>query len=296
MNYKGWPGCCRLSNGIIEVVATTVVGPRIVHLSQIGRNNIFHENPGDLGKAGGPGWRHYSGHRFWHAPELKPRTYYPDNNPVKVQQSENFVRLIQPVEVPNGIQKEIDIRIDNDALHVTVVHRLRNMNAWGIEIAAWAITDMGHGGVGILPLPDRGIHDPDIFYPPHNLVLWDYTDMSDPRFTWGKRYIMLRDNERSSSHQKVGIESLSGWVGYAVDNQLFLKKFKHHIGAAYHEGCSAVLFTNPSQSQIETVGPLTKLQPNGELEHVEEWFLYDNIPLPSNDADIDTFILPRIKE
>ena len=98
IQYGGWPNCYRYTNNSIEVVLTADVGPRIVYLGFVGQENIFNTNLGDLGSMGGIAWHHYGGHRLWHGPEVKPRTYYPDNWPIQVVVEGHQVRLIQPVE------------------------------------------------------------------------------------------------------------------------------------------------------------------------------------------------------
>jgi hypothetical protein len=295
IEYKGWPTCYRLSNSLIELILTGDVGPRIVHFGLIGKQNLFHENEGDTGKRGGTQWRHYNGHRLWHGPEMKPRTYAPDNDPIEVIADQACIHLIQPVEPTTGIQKEIDLQIDPHQAHVKVTHRLRNTTVWTIpEISIWALSDLTHGGISILPLALHHEFDPIAFNPPNRLVIWDYTDMSDPRWTWGKQFILLRDDEHTAGHQKVGMVVPDGWVAYAVHNQLFVKKFAYIPGANYPDGCSAVLFTNPGQGQLETKSPTVCLEPQGTLEHVEDWYLFDQISMPENDADVLSFVMPKI--
>jgi len=294
--YKGWANCYRLSNDLIELVFTGDVGPRIIFLGLKGKENLLHVNSADFGKTGGIQWRHYSGHRLWYGPEQKPRTYYPDNVPIQVKEEGNVVHLIQPVEETTGIQKEIDLLIDPITAHVKVVHRVRNTTLWPIkEIAIWALSDVADGGVEIMPLPERIIHDPDVFPSPHPLILWDYTDMSDPRWTWGNRFILLRDSKLIPSHQKAGMKVPAGWVAYAVNNQLFVKKFTTILNLDYPDGCSAVLFTNGGQSQLESKGPVTCLDSQATMEHIEDWYLFDNVQMPQNDQDVEEFILPNIQ-
>src|SRR5664279_5701904 len=83
VDFGGWPNCIRLSNGEIELIATTDVGPRIIRLGFVGGQNLFHNYPSTLGRIGDREWNNYGGHRLWHAPEVFPRTYAPDNVPVE---------------------------------------------------------------------------------------------------------------------------------------------------------------------------------------------------------------------
>jgi hypothetical protein len=47
--------------------------------------------------------------------------------------------------------------------------------------------------------------------------------------------------------------------------------------------------------ELETLGPLATLQPGAAVEHVEDWFLFRDVPLPDNDADVDKNLIPRIE-
>ena len=82
VQYGGWQNCQRISNGTIEIIATTDVGPRIIRFGFVDGENEFREVPEHAGLTGGDEWRSYGGHRLWHAPENKPRSYLPDNDTV----------------------------------------------------------------------------------------------------------------------------------------------------------------------------------------------------------------------
>ncbi|HEX7555254.1 MAG TPA: hypothetical protein VF338_01425, partial [Leptolinea sp.] len=77
--YAGWKNCIRIDNSIIEIIATCDVGPRIISCKFTGKENLFYENPVEIGTTGSHDWVAYGGHRLWAAPELPKRTYYPDN-------------------------------------------------------------------------------------------------------------------------------------------------------------------------------------------------------------------------
>lgn len=51
--YKGWKNCIEISNGIIDMIVTTDVGPRIIRFGFVGKENEFVEFPEHVGKTGG---------------------------------------------------------------------------------------------------------------------------------------------------------------------------------------------------------------------------------------------------
>jgi len=294
VGYKGWANCYRLANGAVELIVTGDVGPRIIRFGFVGKENEFYEFPKMVGRSGDKEWLVYGGHRLWHAPEEKPRTYIPDNSPVKVEDKGKFVRVVQPVEATTGIQKEMDLALSPKEAHVKVTHRLRNTGPWAVQLAPWALTVLEQGGKVVIPLPPRGSHETSLL-PTNTLTLWAYTDMSDPRWTWSEKYIMLRQDPKAKKPQKVGVMVPDGWAAYVRGGHLFLKKFTYQAGARYGDlGCSVESFTNADMIELETLAPLATLAPGATVEHVEDWFLFDGVPEPKSDADVDRNILPRV--
>src|SRR5262245_4917634 len=81
--YFNQPNCYKLSNGTVEIIVTTDIGPRIIRYGFPGEDNILAELPDlsvktDLGE-----WKPYGGHRLWTAPEAMPRSYAPDSTPIE---------------------------------------------------------------------------------------------------------------------------------------------------------------------------------------------------------------------
>jgi len=294
-DYHGWPNSYQLSNGLIDLVVTTDVGPRIIRFGFVGEENEFKEYEETAGMVGGDEWRIYGGHRLWHAPEAKPRTYCPDNSPVTLEQHGDLVRLVQPPETATGIQKEIDIRMSPTDAHAEVTHRLRNTNAWTVELAPWALSVMAPGGTAIVPLPPRRSHQESLL-PTNTIALWAYTDMTDPRWHWGQRYVLLRHAPNLDAPQKAGVMATDGWAAYARAGHLFVKTFSYVEGARYPDlGCSVEVFTNADMLELETLGPLVDLEPEAAVEHVEQWYLFRDAPLPKNDADVDRDVLAVVR-
>ena len=293
--YAGWPNCYRLWNDQVEAIVTTDVGPRIYRFGFLDGENLLAEFPEQAGQTGGTTWRSYGGHRLWHAPEDLKRSYAPDNSPVSFRSNQEEVHLIQDVEAQTGIQKEIDVWMPATGAHLRLTHRLRNHNLWSVELAPWALSVMAPGGTAILPLPPRRTHDEDLL-PSSSISLWSYTDMSDPRWTWGRLYILLRQDPTAETDQKIGTQVKDGWAAYANQGNLFLKRFDYYPDLLYPDLDSSVeVYTNQHMLELETLGPLVVLEPGAEAEHVEDWYLFRDIPLPANDRDVQENILPKIQ-
>ncbi len=289
--YAGWPNCLQLSNGQIELIATTDIGPRIIRFGFVGEPNLFKEVPEHLGTTGGNEWKSYGGHRLWHAPEVMPRSYAPDNSPIDHSWDGRTLKLIQPVEASTGLQKEIEITLDASANRVSVLHRLNNRNAWAVEVAPWALTVMRGPGMAIVP------HEPPTnqLLPVRPLSLWGYTDMHDPRWNWGTKFIQLKCDPSAAKPQKFGVMNTLGWAAYARDERVFIKRFGFDPNGVYPDfGCNTECYTCGDMIEVETVGPLHKIQPGATVEHLEQWFLFKS-KVGGSEHEIEMQLAPLLK-
>ncbi|MEX1277386.1 MAG: hypothetical protein WEE20_15735 [Bacteroidota bacterium] len=285
--YGGWQNCVHLANDEIELIATTDVGPRIIRFGFIGDVNEFVEFPDQMGKTGGTEYRGYGGHRLWLAPESKELSYHPDNQPVGWTRGGDELLLKAPVESTTRIQKEMHIRLDAKQNRVQIVHQLTNHNPFAVTLAAWALSVMAPGGRAIVPQEPYRPH-PEALLPARPLVLWSYTKMNDPRWTWGEKYIQLRQDPKATIPQKVGMLNGTGWAAYANGDHLFIKRFYSNPDAMFPDfGCNLEMFTNAKMLEVESLSPLTTLDPGGTLTHEEEWSLHKGITIGNSDKGID---------
>ena len=294
--YKGWSNCYRISNGKVELIVTADVGPRVIRYGFVGKQNLFKEFEDQLGRSGEKEWVARGGHRLWVAPEDRTYTYAPDNVPVEVEIRQDRLIATAPVEPSTRLQKQMVIHLASQGTGVRVIHRIKNRNPFTIEIAPWALTMMAPGGIGITGFPPRGSH-PEHLLPTNPLVMWAYTDLSDPRWHFTKKYLILRQDRNTRTPQKIGHFNEKTWGAYLLGSQLFIKRATANPRATYPDfGCSFETFTNNEFLELETLGPLTKLAPNGVVEHVEVWSLHEGIELKElTDEELDRVLMPLLE-
>lgn len=292
--YGGWADNLKLSNGQIELIATLDVGPRLIRFGMVDGQNFFAELPDEMGKTGETEFVLRGGHRFWHAPEVMPRTYAPDNAPVSADIIDNFsFCLTPPAESENGIQKQLEVRMAADANEVTVTHRLTNIGPWEVSLAPWALSVMKAGGMEIIPMPEQRPHAGN-FVPEAAVILWPVTDMSDARIHWGRRYTMFTQ-DTARGPMKFGMSQQLGWAAYLLNRQLFVKYFDYLPGATYADlGCNFETYSDERLLEIESLGPLAPLGPGESTEHIETWRLFDNIADVSDEDSIARVVQPLI--
>lgn len=287
VHYGGWDNCYRLANDQIDLIVTGDVGPRIIRFGFNDQMNMFKEYPDQLGKMQGEDWLIFGGHRLWHAPEAQPRTYYPDREPVLIQEIDDGLVVTQKPETTTGVQKQIEIVISKNKSEVYLKHRLFNHNLWSIEFAPWALSVMAPGGTAILPLPPRGPH-PDFLLPTSSLTIWPYTNLSDQRWVLGEKFILLQQDPQIATPQKMGIFTPVGWAAYVNQGYLFKKQVPIQFEGIYPDmGANFEVFTNDEMLELESLGSIESIPPQGQIELQEHWTLYKDIPAVQSEADVE---------
>jgi hypothetical protein len=294
IDYAGWKNCLRLTNGQIELVATRDVGPRIIRFGRKSGKNLFKEFAHQCGKTGGDEWLSYGGHRLWHAPEVMPRTYYPDNQPVQYAWDGISLLLTPPEEISNRLQLQISITMRPDQPSVTINHRITNTGVWPVELAPWCLSVMAAGGRAVIP-QERFIPHGESFSPARSIVLWHFAKMNDPRLVWGEKYIQIREDDSVKQKCKIGVMNTRGWAAYLLHGDLFIKHFPYIQGSTYPDmGCNCEFYTEPGMLEIESLGSLVRLEPGSTVEHKERWDIA-NADVGENEDDLDRFLLPIVE-
>jgi hypothetical protein len=123
------------------------------------------------------------------------------------------------------------------------------------------------------------------------MALWHYTNLNDPRWNIGSRYIRLRTDSALHDPQKIGIMNKRGWGGYHRGGTLFIKRFAYREGARYPDyGCNNETYTAGDFMELETLAPLQFLEPGGTAEHTERWQLHAGIDLGDDEESIASII------
>ena len=304
VEYRGWKNNVLLSNGDVELIVTLDVGPRVIAYRLPGGANVMKNYDAMMGGTGEPEWQIRGGHRFWLAPEDLTRTYFADNRPVKAEDiGHHAIRVTAPPEVEYGVQKVIELQLAESGTRVDVKLTVTNVGTTSTVLAPWGPTVMAPGGVEIIPLPEKSPHpghvsnakSPADYGPNQALVLWPYFDFTDSRWTFGKKYLFLRQDSKKGP-TKIGLAHRMGWVGYWNAGTLFVKKFDYREGAIYPDGGTRYqTFSNEDMLEMETCGELVTLAPGASASLVESWELFGNVPEVKTEADVDRVIVPLVQ-
>jgi hypothetical protein len=297
ISYMGLSDCLKLSNGVVDVIATTAVGPRILYYGPTSGENILAHFPDSSKETALGTWKPYGGHRLWVWPEIFPATYAPDNGPIEYTQEGDLSLLLrQPIDSA-GIQKQIHITLAPTSTKVRLEQTITSHNLWPVDIAAWAISVV-QSGTAIVPRVPFQTHDE---YVPvtQPLALCAFTDLQDPRFTLGLKYILLRADPALPNSQKFGLRNKQEWCAHLVRNTLFVKRFSHDEQAEYPDyGVNNEIYVEGAFMEVELLGPRRIVQPGESLALVEDWHLFENVHVAAGGnflENLDSAISPLIK-
>lgn len=295
VSYAGWSNCYRLTNGKVELIVTSDVGPRVVRFGFIGGQNLFAEIAGHMGASGEQHWMARGGHRLWVSPEVMPDTYALDNSPVDATVTDDRISLLQPVESETGLRKEMTLEFTQTG-DVKVTHRIENTGEQTRRMAPWALTQMAPGGTAIATFPPRGGHNEQL-QPTNPLVMWAYTDFSDPRWLLTKHYLVLKQDSSISVPQKAGFFNEHTRAAYLLGSDLFVKRYEANPLVPYPDyNCSFEVFANSEFLELETLGPLADLMSGFSVTHVEHWSLHRDVHLGElNENELHQTILPILR-
>ena len=279
--FQGWASNLLVANGCVTLIITLDVGPRILSYTTADGLNPFWIASDQAGRTDESIWQIRGGHRLWIAPEDRIVSYFPDNAPVAWEQTGPLqVRLTPPPETTTGFQKQLEVELDPTGTRVTLIHRVTRLARSATDCAIWALTVMAPGGTAIMPQPALGEHPRDLL-PNRRQVLWPYTNLADPRWRFGAKFLRLRQ-DASLGPTKLGLADSQGWCAYLYEGGCFVKTYGWNPAAVYPDGgCNFETFTNAKMLELESLGPLTRLRYGESIEHRENWELH---PAPAAGA------------
>jgi hypothetical protein len=214
------------------------------------------------------------GSRLWAAPEDPRFTYRPDDDPVGVEEVSDGVRLVTRPDPVSETSREITIRVTGPE-RVSFDYRVINRAERPQRLAAWAITMMAAGGRAWLPVLAEPF-DPGGFQGQRNIVFWSYARNDDPRLVLADHAIELRaSTDPALGRYKVGTTLRRGWAAHWREGLMLVKYAGHDESREYPDmGASGQLYSQHDFTELETLGPLTDLDPGDAAGHHEDWAVH----------------------
>lgn len=300
LEYKNYGKCLLVDNGIINLIVTIDVGPRIISFGFCHGENIFFNDVERLYKYGGKEIRNYfgensvcykyGGHKFLTIPEKMPYSFYPDNDPVVYSVLPNGVSFSPPVQRCNNIALSIEIMMNPNATDIMVIHSLENHSDEKQLLGLSGSTDMAPGG--LLIVPQNATYDSK-YLPNRSMAFWPFSKMNDKRVFIGNRYITIYQDEKITDKYKIGTNNYSNWAAYLINGDVFMKHYVHNKKARYPDfNSSFEVLTDKNMLEIKTLSPLYEIEPGATVRHVENWSLskYKTLPTFNNENEIQKLL------
>jgi len=265
----------QIAAGRVRLMVTTSVGPRVLGLlTEDGRNHFASLPAMTLDCPGSDPIHLRGGSRLWAAPEDPRFTYRPDDDPVGVEEIPDGVKLATRPDPVSETSREISIRVtgpERFAFDYRVVNRAEGPQ----RLAAWAITMMAPAGRAFLPVLTEPF-DPGGFQGQRNIVLWSYSRSDDPRFVLSDHAIEVQaSTDPKLGRFKVGTSLRRGWAAHWADGVMLVKYAGHDESPEYADmGASGQIYSQHDFTELETLGPLTDLDPGDAAEHHEDWTIH----------------------
>jgi hypothetical protein len=274
-DFHGYP-ITSISSPFLQVDCLATAGPRIVGLHYKGSQNLLADVASITVPTAYGGYHYLGGHRLWHAPESLPRSYIPDDEGLTTSAVPNGLTMQGRLEPATGIRKMIQLQLDPTQPRITLTHSLLNEGLWSIELAPWAITMFRLGGTAILPMRSEDRNEPGLL-PDRRLSLWPYTHIDDPRLRVHDGFVSVRP-QPGLAPLKIGTFNPLGWTAYWLDGILFRKSFDVRFGRHHpDQDCNAEIYCDGHFIELESLGPLTRLEPGTSVALSETWELYDSL-------------------
>ncbi len=299
-NYKEYGKVLSLSNGIIEAYVTVDLGPRIIRFGFVGGKNLMCDDRGRFtpmtDKAytdvfgEGKAWESFGGHRIWITPEEYPLTYTPDDEAVDVELLSDGAVFTAKEDCHNNCQKSLLVKMADDKPEMTVTMRVKNIGENPKEFAIWGISVCDSDGTMIIPM---NTNDTGLLHN-RSISVWPYTDMSDKRIYWGKKYVTVKQDKNAVSPVKLGFDLNEGKAYYVLGDTVFKKTYyPNHLKGIYPDGgCSFETYTNAAMLEFEVLGEVNSVKSGDIAEHSECWSLHSK-PCDvdyNDDSSIDVFL------
>lgn len=280
-SYKDYGRCVSISNGIIEAYITVDIGPRIIKFGYVDGQNFMNDQRKEFGYktdevyenffGKGRKWENLGGHRIWLSPESYPETYLPDDRKVDYTVTECGAVFNPLPDSEVGVQKTLEIKMDKDDANMQVIMDVKNIGNTEKEFAIWSLSVCSEDGTLILPTNtnDTGL------LPNRAIVVWPYTDLTDDRIYFGKKYATVRQDRNAKGPAKLGFNLNSGLAYYVKNGEILYKNYEtKHPDAKYPDyDCSFETYTNELFLEFETLNELKVVKPGETSQLAERWSL-----------------------
>ncbi|MEZ0327166.1 MAG: hypothetical protein ACAH95_14800 [Fimbriimonas sp.] len=263
IDYKGWPGSFRVTNGTIDVVVVPQVG-RVMRYGYVDAPNVLWENETLLGKtfaANARTYRNYGGDKIWVAPQSLwtwPPDPATDGKPWQVDAIANGVRMTSPVGNLQKVQFRREITLSQAGSEVSFRNSMENKGS-RMELAIWQVTQVNNPDFVTLPFEITASQPKGWYGYGTESINAKFQSLS------GGNLVIKRD---PAIGRKFGARSLKGNLSAVIGATRFFSESPAFSRVPYPDKNSAQqVYVSPDPykyAELEHAGPLTRME-HGEM-------------------------------
>lgn len=282
VTFQNWDDCLELTNGVARIIVAPAAGGRIVQYSRDSGPNFFS-----------------GGYQIDIGPELE---YPPNHQPLwggryEVEKLGPLsARLTSAKDEATGVQMVKAIELAESGAGLTVRQTMKNVGTTEIAYCLWDRTMTG-ATYGVFELNPKSRFPArwSIRLGESRAYRYDGTSPSSPRVKIVGDLLITVPGKKM---EKVGADSMAGWIAGFRDGWLYVKRFPVSPDGNYADGGNSVEFwvdAAGTRMEIEPLSPKVKLQPGESYSFDEQWDLQRVEEKIASAEDIPR-LLPHIRK
>ncbi len=300
VTFQGWTDCLEIRNGTARVIVAPSAGGRILHYSRDGGPNFLWEDPraeGDTLEALDR-WFPVGGYNLDVGPEI---ANLPIHLPLwlgryAVEQLGPFsVRLTSPPDEDLPAQLVKEIKLDPSGAGLSIRQAMKNI---GAQEASWCLWDR------TLTIADYAFLEinPRSRFPAgwsqrqgkRGEFRYEGRSPASPRVQRVGNLLVAVPGRKT---EKVGADSMAGWVAGFRNGWLYVKRFPVVADGCYGDGGNTVALYVDAQerTELEPMSPTVKLAP-GQMDSFDERWDLRRVEVDITKADDILRLLPIVRE
>lgn len=275
VEYYGYDDCILMKNESTRVVLCPAAGGRVLEYSYEGINALYlpDGNEGWRWEPGKGGGAMHAG-RFDIGPEqtiaAHPVLWKGPWQGLIVDGT--TARLTSEVDEATGVRLVREFVLDGKTSRLHCKQTIENVSDVTVEYCHWSRTFAVGGGICLVP-----ISQPSKF--PFGFVMYENGSLinskpEDPNIREREGFIEILAAPRVP---KLGMDSMEGWLGYAMPNDLlFVKTFPTFPDRVYNEVAGltiSIWYPDGPMCELEPIGPRERIAPGNSASFTETWHL-----------------------
>jgi len=282
ISYRGWTDCYRISNNQCEVIIGASCGGRVLFFSMNGEN-ILYENKLQDGKTL-KNWEKErfdpDAGRFDLGPERKTQSIHAQTwmGKWKAEIIDSLtLRLTSVNDTLFGLRNIREFRLNGDSAVLCITEKAINITNKPLTRHFWGRTLVKPGGTLFLP-----VNPQSRFEYGWGRFLWNpdrikSSSAIDDRINVQPRIFKFHAVGKTI---KGGTDATDGYIAYALDSIVFLKRFKvsahqDYSGSSHMTG---IFFSNGKFCELEPCSPTYSVESGDSIKFTEQWELKSLYP------------------